>query len=100
MRLVEALSHYDSLLRADPSLIVAWRTKGEIPDRLGRPDEARDCLERADRLGRTGGGSLQAAGSSLRSSGAATFGPAGSGHGSGRAKGTRSVRTNGRTPCT
>src|SRR3989442_8878919 len=49
-RLVEALGHYDSLLRADPSLIVAWRTKGEILDRLGRPDEARTCFERADRL--------------------------------------------------
>src|SRR5439155_508923 len=49
-RLVEALSHYDSLLRADPSLIVAWRTKGEILDRLGRIDEARQSFERADRL--------------------------------------------------
>src|SRR5213593_1878189 len=79
-RLVEALSHYDSLLRADPSLIVAWRTKGEILDRLGRPDDARDCFERADRLERTEGRSLQAAVSGLRSSGLATSGPAGSGH--------------------
>src|SRR5881296_2269031 len=96
-RLVEALSHYDSLLRADPSLVVAWRTKGEILDRLGRPDEARDCFDRADRLERAEGRSLQAAVSGLRSRGLATSGPAGGGHVNGRVNGTRSGRTNGRT---
>src|SRR3989442_9265596 len=98
-RLVEALGHYDSLLRADPSLIVAWRTKGEILDRLGRPDEARTCFERADRLERAEGRSLQAAVSGLRSSGLATSGPAGSGPWNGRVNGTRSGRTKGRRTC-
>ena len=100
-RLVEALSHYDSLLRADPSLIVAWRTKGEILDRLGRIDEARQSFERADRLEHAEGRSLQAAVSGLRSRGLASSGPAGAGHVNGRVNGrvngTRSGRTNGRT---
>src|SRR5947208_3040056 len=87
-RLVEALSHYDSLLRADPSLVVAWRTKGEILDRLGRPDEARDCFDRADRLEQAEGRALQAAVSGLRSRGLATSGPAGGGHVNGRVNGT------------
>src|SRR2546425_10722341 len=54
-RLIEALSHYDSLLRADPSLVVAWRTKGEIIDRLGRSDEDRACFERAAPVEQAGG---------------------------------------------
>jgi len=47
--LIEALDHYDSLLRADPSLVVAWRTKAEILERLERPEEARAAREEADR---------------------------------------------------
>src|SRR5207302_164507 len=47
--LIEALDHYDSLLRTDPSLVVAWRTKAEILERLERPEEARAAREEADR---------------------------------------------------
>jgi len=100
-RLVEALDHYESLLRADPSLVVAWRTKGEILDRLGRSGEARECFERAASLERAEGRSLQAAVSGLRSSGLTTSGPAGTGRVNGRVNGqvngTRGGRTNGRT---
>jgi len=49
-RLLETLRHYDDLLRADPTLAMAWRTKGEILGRLGRDEEARDSLARASML--------------------------------------------------
>src|SRR6266568_3830857 len=78
-RLIEALDHYESLLQADPSLAVAWRTKGEILERLGRSDESRVALERADRLERDEGRALQAAAEGLRAPGLASSGLAGGG---------------------
>lgn len=94
-RLLEALSHYEGLLAADPSLAVAWRTKGEILERLGRADEARACFGRADLLEAAEGRSLQEAATGLRSSGLATVGPSGGGRVNGRVNGTRAGRTNG-----
>ncbi|MGQ0797211.1 MAG: helix-hairpin-helix domain-containing protein [Methanobacteriota archaeon] len=46
-RLVESLRHYDALLEADPSLAMAWRTRSEILQRLGRGDEAEESLDQA-----------------------------------------------------
>src|SRR6266568_4242768 len=96
-RLLEALDHYDSLLKADPSLAVAWRTKGEILERLGRADEARISLERADLLERAEGRALQAGVEGLRTNGLSTSGPARNGHVNGRVNGTKAGHTNGRT---
>jgi uncharacterized repeat protein (TIGR01451 family) len=42
-----AIRHYDALLRLDPSLKMAWQTKGELLERLGRHDEAIECYEKA-----------------------------------------------------
>src|SRR6266487_4537793 len=78
-RLLEALDHYDSLLRADPSLAVAWRTKGAILERLGRPDESRVAIEQADRIEREEGLALRAAAEGLRSPGLASSGLSGGG---------------------
>src|SRR5207247_9142737 len=50
VHLLEALNHYESLLRADPTLIVAWKTKAELLERLRRPEEARATRGEADRL--------------------------------------------------
>jgi len=49
-RLLEALRHYEALLDADPGLAVAWRTRGEILERLGRKEEARLCFDRSEAL--------------------------------------------------
>lgn len=94
--LLEALDHYESLLRADPSLIVAWRTKAEILDRLGRADEARLSLAEADRLEHIDVRSARAAIDGLHSTGLATSGPGRKGRTNGQVNGTRSGRTNGR----
>ncbi|HYS73318.1 MAG TPA: lamin tail domain-containing protein [Thermoplasmata archaeon] len=96
-RLIEALDHYESLLRADPSLAVAWRTKGEILERLGRSDESRVARERADRLERDEGRALQAAAEGLRAPGLASSDLAGGGRMNGRVSGTKGGHTNGRT---
>src|SRR6266571_689604 len=96
-RLQEELDHYEPLLEADPSLAVAWRTKGEILERLGRSDESRVALERADRLERDEGRTLQAAAEGLRAPGLASSGLAGGGRVNGRVNGTRGGHTNGRT---
>src|SRR6266699_1711254 len=96
-RLIEALDHYESLLRADPSLAVAWRTKGEILERLGRSDESRVARERADRLERDEGRALQAAAEGLRAPGLASSDLAGGDRMNGRVNGTKGGHTNGRT---
>src|SRR3989454_5200952 len=57
-RLQEELEHYDRLLDVDSTLERAWVNRSEILDRLGRPDEARACFERADLLERAEGRSL------------------------------------------
>lgn len=49
-RLLDALRHYDNLLRIDPTLDVAWRTKGEILERLARTEEASQAFARAEAL--------------------------------------------------
>ncbi|MGI0150081.1 MAG: hypothetical protein ACREDF_11200, partial [Thermoplasmata archaeon] len=90
-RLLDALAHYESLLQADPSLVVAWRTKAEILNRLGRPEEAHVCLDRADRLDQPEGRALRSAVEGLRTSGLRTLAPAGAG----RVNGTKGGRTNG-----
>jgi len=95
-RLLEALAHYETLLQADPSLVVAWRTKAEILDRLGRSDEARASAKQAERLEQADDRSLRAAVAGLRSSGLATPSLSGTGHTNGRTNGTRNGRTNGR----
>ena len=94
--LLEALDHYESLLRADPSLIVAWRTKAEILDRLGRADEARLSLGEADRLEHGDIRSARAAVDGLQSTGLAASGPGRTGRTNGQVNGTRNGRTNGR----
>lgn len=96
-RLLEALDHYESLLRVDPSLVVAWRTKAEILDRLGRAEESRSALERADALGRKDDHSIQAGVAGLHSNGLATPGPTGAGRVNGRVNGVRGGQTNGHT---
>ncbi len=95
-RLLEALDHYDSLLRADSSLVVAWRTKAEILERLGRSEESRASHERADLLDRKDGRSIQDGVAGLHSNGLATPGPTGAGRTNGRVNGVRNGRTNGR----
>ncbi|MFQ6106512.1 MAG: lamin tail domain-containing protein [Thermoplasmata archaeon] len=42
-----AIRHYDALLRLDPTLKMAWQTKGELLEKLGRHDEAVDCYGKA-----------------------------------------------------
>ncbi|MFQ5909468.1 MAG: tetratricopeptide repeat protein [Thermoplasmata archaeon] len=42
-----AIRHYDALLRLDPNLKMAWQTKGELLETLGRHEEAVDCYGRA-----------------------------------------------------
>ena len=54
-KLLEALRHYDRLLEADPNLDVAWRTKGEILERIGRSPEAKVAFARAESLERRKG---------------------------------------------
>jgi uncharacterized repeat protein (TIGR01451 family) len=94
--LLEALDHYESLVRADPSLTVAWRTKAEILDRLGRADESRLSLAEADRLEHVDLHSARAAVDGLQSTGLATSGPGRTGRTNGQVNGTRNGRTNGR----
>lgn len=93
--LLDALEHYESLLKADPSLVVAWRTKAEILNRLARPEEAKASALEADRLEQVGSRSLRAAVEGLRSSGLATAGLSSTGHTNGRTNGSRNGRTNG-----
>src|SRR3989475_2220613 len=97
IHLVDALNHYESLLRADPTLVVAWKTKAELLERLGRSEDARASRAEADRLDTVGERSIRAAVSGLHSNGLATPGPTGAGRTNGRVNGTRSGRTNGRT---
>lgn len=96
LHLIDALAHYEALLRADPSLVVAWRTKAEILDRLGRPEEARRSREQADRSESRDDRSLRAAVEGLRSTGLSTAGLSSGGFTNGRTNGSRSGRTNGR----
>jgi uncharacterized repeat protein (TIGR01451 family) len=94
-RLLDALAHYDSLLTADPTLAVAWRTKAEILGRLGRTEEAHASREQAERLERAEEGSLRSAAAGLRSSGLATPGLSTAGFTNGRTNGRVNGRTNG-----
>ena len=96
-RLLDALRHYDALLDADPELVVAWRTKGEILERLGRPDEARLCLARADLLERHEGALLKARVAGLQAPGIGSTPLAPSGHMNGHTNGRTNRRTHGRT---
>jgi uncharacterized repeat protein (TIGR01451 family) len=100
-RLIEALRHYEALLERDPEIVVAWRTKGEILERLGRTDEARLCSERADSLERHEGDLLKARVSGLQAQGIASpslvarsNGPV-AGHVNGRTDGHTNGRVNG-----
>lgn len=65
-KLLEALRHYDRLLEADPNLDVAWRTKGEILERIGRSREAEDAFARAETLERRKGESVRTGVEGLR----------------------------------
>lgn len=96
-RLIEALRHYEVLLERDPEIVVAWRTKGEILERLGRGDEARACFERADSLERHEGDLLKARVSGLQAQGIASPSPSLSGRTNGLGTGRVNGRTNGRT---
>ena len=96
-RLLEALRHYDALIREDPELVVAWRTKGEILGRLGRGDEARACFARAESLERHADDLLRARVSGLRAPGIAPDGLSLSGRTNGVGTGHVNGRTNGRT---
>ncbi len=96
-RLIEALRHYEVLLERDPGIVVAWRTKGEILERLGRADEARVCLERADSLERREGDLLKARVSGLQAQGIAPSAFSLSGRTNGLGAGHVNGRTNGRT---
>ncbi len=96
-RLIEALRHYEALLERDPEIVVAWRTKGEILERLGRGDEARACFERADSLERREGDLLKARVSGLQGQGIASPSPSLSGRTNGLETGRGNGRTNGRT---
>lgn len=97
VRLLDALRHYDALLEGDPELVVAWRTKGEILERLGRGDEARTCLERADALERREDDLLRARVVGLESEGLASPSFSLSGSTNGSTAGHVNGRTNGRT---
>ncbi|MCK4949000.1 MAG: hypothetical protein KAS60_02770, partial [Thermoplasmata archaeon] len=44
-----AIRHYDGLLRLDPSYKMAWQTKGELLEKLGRHEKAIDCYGEAIR---------------------------------------------------
>ncbi|TLZ43840.1 MAG: tetratricopeptide repeat protein [Methanobacteriota archaeon] len=94
-RLLDALAHYDSLLKADGSLVVAWQTKAEILERLGRTDEARASRDRAEQLARAEEGSLRSGATGLRSSGLGTPGLGTVGYTNGRTNGRVNGRTNG-----
>ncbi len=94
-RLVDALHHYDALLDQDPQLVVAWRTKGEILERLGRGDEARVCFERADILERHEDDLLKARVAGLQAPGLTSAPLARAGHTNGRTNGRTTGRVNG-----
>ena len=96
-RLLEALRHYDDLLHLDPNLAVAWRTKGEILERIGRLPEAREAFDRADFLEHHEGHSLTTALNGLQTRGALTARGTASGRVNGRTNGRVNGRTNGRT---
>ena len=98
-RLLEALRHYDALLAADPSLAMAWRTRGEILGRLGRRDEAEESLGRArdlealdDAMQRESLAGLQTAGPVRPAAGVRTTGRV-----NGRINGLTNGRVNGLT---
>ncbi len=95
-RLVDALHHYDALLHEDPNLVVAWRTKGEILERLGRGDEAKVCLERADRLEHHEDELLRASALGLRAPGLTSPLAGSTGRINGAVRGQVNGRTNGR----
>src|SRR6266571_3805249 len=95
IHLVEALDHYESLLRADPTLVVAWNTKAERLERLGRLEDARASRAEADRLEKVGERSIRAAVTGLHSNGLATPGPTGAGRTNGRVNGRTNGRVNG-----
>lgn len=42
-----AIRHYDALLRLDPTLKMAWQTKGELLEKLGKHEEAVECFGKA-----------------------------------------------------
>ena len=86
-RLLDALRHYDALLDADPELVVAGRTKGEILERLGRTDEARASFERAESLERHADGLLRARVAGLQAAGIAAGPRAHPGRTNGRTNG-------------
>jgi len=54
-KLEEALSYYDKILEINPNLKVAWQTKGELLDELGRHEEAVECYDRAIEIEREEG---------------------------------------------
>ncbi|OGS48187.1 MAG: hypothetical protein A3K68_06610 [Euryarchaeota archaeon RBG_16_68_13] len=94
-RLVQALQHYEDLLRADSSLAVAWRTKGEILERLGRDADAREVLERAEFLERHEGRGVKAAVAGLQTRGIVGLRAPEGGRVNGRTNGHVNGRTNG-----
>ncbi|HEY7587159.1 MAG TPA: lamin tail domain-containing protein [Thermoplasmata archaeon] len=96
-RLLEALSHYDALTREDPNLLVAWRTKGEILERLGREAEARESFERAKRLEHREGEALKASLSGLQTRAPTGALPPAARGSRGRTNGRVNGRGNGRT---
>lgn len=100
-KLMEALDHYDALLANDPNLAVAWRTKGEILERIGRSAEAKACFARAESIerqaaedGRTGAAGLTADRGFVAGTPSPTRADARS---TGRVNGKTNGRTNGRT---
>ena len=93
-RLVDALRHYEDLLAIDPNLDVAWRTKGEILERLGRPAEAREAFARAEALEGLEERARKASLSGLQTRGAIPETPPAGGRVNGRTNG----RVNGRAP--
>ncbi|HYM39449.1 MAG TPA: hypothetical protein VEY12_04790 [Thermoplasmata archaeon] len=95
-RLLDALRHYDALLEHDPELVVAWRTKGEILERIGRVEEARACFERADALERREDELLKAQVVGLRAPGLVSSSASLTGRTNGLSTGHVNGRTNGR----
>jgi uncharacterized repeat protein (TIGR01451 family) len=42
-----AIRHYDALLKLDPTMKMAWQTKGELLEKLGKHEEAIECFGKA-----------------------------------------------------
>ncbi len=97
VRLLEALHHYDALIEHDPDLAVAWRTKGEILERLGRGEEARRCLDRAQVLEKQEDELLKSRVEGLQAVGFVSPSPSMAGRTNGVPTGHVNGRTNGRT---